>query len=106
MGAVTNKVDTYIVNNLEEKVDKNVKTLNRDINMSKKKIERLQRKTVSLERNQQSGDEEDGGNTNQHSGKALQDKKMSFDLYNNSKTRQLIPKLPFMKAGNRIASFG
>ena len=41
MGAVTNKVDKYEVTNLEEKVDKNVKTLNRDINMSKKKIERL-----------------------------------------------------------------
>ena len=86
MGAVTNKVDKYEVTNLEEKVDKNVKTLNRDINMSKKKIERLQRKTVSLEKNQQSGDEDDA-NTNQHSGKALHDKKMSFDLHNNSKTR-------------------
>ena len=51
MGAVTNKVDKYEVTNLEEKVDKNVRTLNRDINMSKKKIERLQRKTVSLEKN-------------------------------------------------------
>jgi len=90
------------VKDLDDKVDKNIKTMGRDINMSKKKLNRLVSKTNKLEK-AQSGDEGDHGGSK----KSLHDKKMSFDIQNNSgRNRSLIPKLPFMKAGNRIASFG
>ena len=50
LGQVTNKVDTHVVKDLDEKVDKNVKTMTRDINMSKKKLNRLVHKTNKLEK--------------------------------------------------------
>ena len=97
LAQVNGKVDMEVLRELEEKFEKKLKIIQRDLIIKEKKIERMG-KTVNAQ--------SDGGHEeNSSSRKNLHDKKRSVDI-GSYKQNMLVPKLPFMKQGDRISKFG
>jgi len=101
---ISNKVDQHTVKELEERFEKSLKGVRRDLSIKDKKIERLAKSTTSAGGGNASGGEEN----NQSSKKSLHGGRGRgpLDQRSNSLIPSFQPKLPFMKMGDRISRFG
>lgn len=91
-GSLQNKVDYNVLRQLEEKFEKKLGLLERDIKIKGKKIALLMK-------------EHGVGGDNSASKRSLHEGKNSVDV-SSQYSNALMPKLPFMKQGYKIADFG